>query len=71
MGYKARFVARGIKYEDTFIATRDTHDMKNHVCKLKKALYKMKRHPWDNTYMRSLMKILTFYTRLNMKAYRG
>ena len=24
----------------------------------------MRRHPWDNTYMRSLMKILTFATRL-------
>ena len=32
----------------------ETHDRKTHVCKLKKALYKLKRHPWDNTYMRSL-----------------
>ena len=27
------------------------------------------KHPWDNTYMRSLMKILTFATRLKMKFY--
>ena len=31
-----------------------THDRKTHVCKLKKALYELRRHPWDNTYMRSL-----------------
>ena len=24
------------------------------VCKLKKTFYKIRRHPWDNTYMRSL-----------------
>ena len=35
----------------------ETHDRKNHVCKLKKALYEFKRNPWDNTYMRRLMKI--------------
>ena len=46
-----------------------THDRKNHVCKLKKALYDLRRHPWDNTYMMSLMKTLTFATRLKMKAY--
>ena len=56
MGYKARFVARGIDYKETFVATRNTHDRKNHVCKRKKALYEIRRHPWDNTYMRSLMK---------------
>ena len=33
VGYKARFMARGIDYEDTFAATRNTHDKKNHVCK--------------------------------------
>ena len=27
MGYKERFVARGIEYEETFVATRNTHDM--------------------------------------------
>ena len=48
----------------------EAHDRKSHVCKLKKALYKLKRHPWDNTYMRSLMKILTFATRLKIKCYR-
>ena len=54
MGYKAIFVAQGIDYEYTFAATRNTHDRQNHVCKLKKALYKLIRHPWDNKYMRSL-----------------
>ena len=42
MGYKARFIARGIEYEETFAS------------KLKKALYDLRRHPWDNTYIRSL-----------------
>ena len=56
MGYKARFVAQGIDYKETFTTTRNTHDKKNHVCKLNKALYELRRHPWDNTYMRSLMK---------------
>ena len=42
----------------------EAHNMKTHVCKLKKALYELIRHPWDNTYMRSLMKIWTFATRL-------
>ena len=32
----------------------ETHDRKIHVCKLKKDLYELRRHPWDNTYMRSL-----------------
>ena len=34
----------------------ETHDRKTHVCKLKKALYELIRHPWDKTYsyMRSL-----------------
>ena len=34
----------------------ETHDRHNHVCKLKKALYKLRRHPWDSThsYMRRL-----------------
>ena len=27
-----------------------THDKQNHVCKLKKALYELRRHPWDRTY---------------------
>ena len=54
VGYKEIFVARGIDYEETFIAARDTHDRKNHVCKRKKALYKLRRHPWDNKSMRSL-----------------
>ena len=36
----------------------DTDDKKTHVCKLKKALYELKRHPWDNTEM----TILTFAT---------
>ena len=49
----------------------ETHDRQTHVCKLKKTLYELRRHPWDNTYMRSLMKILTFAIRLKMKLYRG
>ena len=55
----------GIYYEETFALVTsqayvekplgdETHDRKTHVCKLKKALYKLRRHPWDNTYMRSL-----------------
>ena len=34
----------------------ETHDRQTHVCKLKKALYEFRRHPWDSTYsyMRSL-----------------
>ena len=31
-----------------------THDRKNHVFKLNKALYELRRHPLDNTYMRIL-----------------
>ena len=27
-------------------------------------MYEFRRHPWDNTYMMSLMNILTFATRL-------
>ena len=34
-----------------------THDRKNHVFKLNKALYELRRHPWDNTYIRSLKKM--------------
>ena len=34
----------------------ETHDRKTYVCKLKKALYELRRHPWDNTY--SYMKSL-------------
>ena len=47
----------------------EAHDRQTHVCKLKKALYELRKHPWDKTYMMSLMKILTFATRLKMKAY--
>ena len=28
----------------------ETHDMHTHVCKLKKALYEIRRNPWDSTY---------------------
>ena len=42
MGYKEIFVARGIDYEETFAS------------KLNKALYDLRRHPWDDTSMRSL-----------------
>ena len=41
------------------------------VCKLKKALYELRRNPWDKTYVRSLNITLTFATRLKRKAYRG
>ena len=55
----------GIDYEETFAPVTsqvyieqplgvETHDRQTHVCKLKKALYELKRHPWYNTYMRSL-----------------
>ena len=54
MGYKETFIAQGIDYEETFAATRNTHDRHNHVCKWNKALYELRRHPWDNTYMRRL-----------------
>ena len=56
MGYKEIFIARGIDYKETFAANKNTHVKKTHVCKLKKALYELRRHPWDNTYMRILMK---------------
>ena len=69
----------GVVKEEVYIEDTmgvETHDMKNHVCKLKKDLYELIRNPWDNTYMRILrsprvMKILTFATRLKMKSYRG
>ena len=32
----------------------ETHDIHTHVCKLRKALYELRRHPWDNAYMRNL-----------------
>ena len=33
-----------------------THERKTHVFKLKKALYELRRNPWDNTY--SFVRIL-------------
>ena len=34
----------------------ETRDRKTHVCKLNKALYELRRHPWDRTcsYIRSM-----------------
>ena len=32
----------------------EAHDRENHFCKRGKDLYELRRHPWDNTYMRSL-----------------
>ena len=32
----------------------EPHDRQTHVCKLEKALYDIRRHPWNNTYMKSL-----------------
>ena len=51
----------GIDYKETFALVTsqvyveqplgvETHDRKTHVCKLKKALYELRRHPWDRTY---------------------
>ena len=48
----------GIDYEETFALVTsqvyveqplgdETHDRQTHACKLKKALYELKRHPWD------------------------
>ena len=31
----------------------ETRDRQTHVCKLKKALYELRRHTWDNTDTRS------------------
>ena len=51
-GNKEIFVARGfsrnegIEYKETFVARL--------ICKLNKALYELRRNPWDNTYMRIL-----------------
>ena len=28
----------------------DTHDINTHICKLNKAVYELRRHPWDRTY---------------------
>ena len=50
----------GIDYEETFAPVMsqvyikqplgfETRDRQAHVCKLKKALYDLKRHTWDNT----------------------
>ena len=50
----------GIEYKETFAPVTnqvyvekslrvETHDKKNHVCKLKKALYELRRNPWDRT----------------------
>ena len=52
----------------------ETHDRKIHVCKLKKALYGLKQElsTWYNmmdSFLMSLMKILTFATRLKMQFY--
>ena len=41
---------KGIDYEEAFEATETwDDDSQNHVCKLKKALYELRRNPWDNT----------------------
>ena len=56
---------RRLDYEETFAPVMsqvyveqplgdEKHDRKTHVCKLKKALYELIRHLWDNTYMRIL-----------------
>ena len=43
----------GVVEEEVYIEQPlgvETHDRQTHVCKLKKALYKLRRHPWDRTY---------------------
>ena len=40
----------GVVKEEVYIEQPlgvETHDRKTHVCKLKKALYELKRNPWD------------------------
>ena len=52
----------GTEYEETFAPVTsqvyveqplgdETYDKKTHVCKLKKALYKLRRNQWDRTYL--------------------
>ena len=74
MDIKTTFL-NGVVKEEVYVEQAlgvETHDRQTHVCKLKKALYELERHPRDRTYsyIRSL-KILTSATRLKMKAYRG
>ena len=52
MDVKTTFL-NGVVEEEVYIEKPlgfKTHDKKTHVCKLKKALYELKRHPWDSTY---------------------
>ena len=60
---KTRFL-NGVVKEEVYVELPlrvETHDKQTHVCKLKKALYDLKRHPWDNTYMRILKITLLMY----------
>ena len=57
-GIKRTFL-NGVVKEEVYIEQSpgvETHDKQTHVCKLMKALYELRRHPWDSTYtyMRSL-----------------
>ena len=50
---------KGVVEEEVYVEQRlgfETNDKKNHVWKLKKALYNINENPWDSTYnyMRSL-----------------
>ena len=56
MDIKTSFL-NGVVQEEVYVEKPlgfKTHDLKTHVQKLKKALYELRRNPWDNTYMRSL-----------------
>ena len=56
VGYQDNKFLNGVVKEEVYVEKPlgvETHDMQTHVCKLNKALYELRRHPWDNTYMRS------------------
>ena len=51
-GIKTTFL-NGVIEEEVYVEQSlgvETHDKKTHVCKLKKALYGIRRHPWDSTH---------------------
>ena len=49
---KATFL-NGVVKEELYVENPlgvETHDMQNHVCKLKKEFYELRKNPWDSTY---------------------